>query len=103
MHRNLPHKPWSGKVALDNRHQFFPDFVGGIEGRHTPNGAPPTDPKFQFEIATEVPKSHAQHPAYGWVLLTLQGGEQWMTVRDDATHQRTMLDREFLPVDTAAY
>ena len=103
-HRNLPHKAWSVQVMLDNGHPFFPDFVVGIEGRHTEDGALLTDPKFQFEIAAELPKSHAEHPAYGRVLiLMLQGGVQWMTIRYDAAHQRAVLDREFRLVDAAAY
>ena len=89
---------------LDNGHPFFPDFVVGIEGRRTEDGALLTDPKFQFEIAAELPKSHAEHPVYGRVLiLTLQGGVQWMTIRYDAGQQRAVLDREFRMVDAAAY
>jgi superfamily II DNA or RNA helicase len=49
-HRNLPHKPWSVQVVLDNGGGFFPDFVVGIEGRKYENGGLLADPKFQFEI-----------------------------------------------------
>ena len=52
-HRNLPHKPWSVQVVLDNGKGFFPDFVIGIDGRKCEDGGLLADPKFTFEIAQE--------------------------------------------------
>ncbi|MGD1090167.1 MAG: DEAD/DEAH box helicase family protein, partial [Verrucomicrobiota bacterium] len=88
-HRNLPHKPWSIQVVLDNGRGFFPDFVIGIEGRKTEDGGLLADPKFAFEITQEEPKTYAEHPVYGRVLIvSLQGGLQWMTVRYDEKRQK---------------
>jgi type III restriction enzyme len=103
-HRNQPHKPWSVQVVLDNGRGFFPDFVIGVEGRRTENGGLLADPKFAFEITKEQPKTYAEHPVYGRVLiLSLQGGAQWMTVRYDERLQKAVLDREFLLTDAAGY
>jgi type III restriction enzyme len=103
-HRNLPHKPWSVQVVLDNGKGFFPDFIIGITGRKCEDGGLLADPKFRFELTQELPKAHAQHPVYGHVLiLSLQGGAQWMTVRFDERQQRATLDQEFRLADAAGY
>jgi hypothetical protein len=103
-HRNPPRQPWSVQVVLANGHGFFPDFIVGVHGRKKELGALLADPKFAFEITQELPKSHAEHPVYGRVLvLNLQGGAQWMTVRFDEKLQRAVLDREFRLADAAGY
>lgn len=103
-HRNPPRKPWSVQVVLDNGRGFFPDFVIGVEGRRTEDGGLLADPKFAFEITQEKPKSYAQHPVYGRVLiLSLQGGAQWMTVRYDQAHDKAVLDRQFQITDAPGY
>ncbi len=103
-HRNPPRQPWSVQVVLANGHGFFPDFIVGVQGRKKELGALLADPKFAFEITQELPKSHAEHPAYGRVLiLNRQGGAQWMTVRFDEKLQRAVLDREFRLADAAGY
>ena len=51
-----------------------------------------------------MPKAHARHPVYGRVvILSLQGGAQWMTVRYDERQQRAVLDHEFRLADAAGY
>ena len=103
-HRNLPNKSWSVQVVLDNGKGFYPDFVIGIEGRKTEDGGLLADPKFQFEISQEEPKTYAEHPVYGRVLiLSKQGGGQWMTVRYDEKRQKAILDSEFRLADAAGY
>jgi type III restriction enzyme len=103
-HRNPPRKPWSIQVVLDNGRGFFPDFVIGVEGRRTEDGGLLADPKFAFEITQEKPKSYAQHPVYGRVLiLSLQGGAQWMTVRYDQARDKAVLDRQFQVTDAPGY
>ena len=103
-HRNEPHKPWSVQVVLDSGKGFFPDFVIGIEGRNTEDGGLLADPKFAFEITEQQPKTYAEHPIYGRVLiLSLQGGAQWMTVRYDDRRQKAILDGEFRIADAAGY
>lgn len=103
-HRNLPNKPWSIQVLLDNGRGFFPDFIIGIKGRKTESNGLLADPKFAFEITQEQPKTYAEHPSYGHVLiLSLQGGAQWMTVRYDEKRQKAVLDKEFHLADAAGY
>jgi type III restriction enzyme len=103
-HRNLPHKPWSVNVVLDNGKGFFPDFIIGIEGRKYEDGALLADPKFAFELAQELPKTYAEHPSYGRVLIvTLQGNAQWFTVRYDEQRQRAVLGSEFRLTDAVGY
>ena len=103
-HRNLPHKPWSVQVVLADGRGFFPDFVIGVEGRKKELSALLADPKFAFELTQEQPKTYAVHPVYGRVLiLSKQGGAQWMTVRFDAGQKRALLDREFRLADAAGY
>ena len=89
---------------LDTGGGFFPDFVFGIEGRKREDGALLADPKFYFELTQEQPKTYAAHPVYGRVLiLNLQGGAQWMTVRYDEVRKRAVLDREFRMADAVGY
>jgi type III restriction enzyme len=103
-HRNPPRKPWSISVVLDGGKNFFPDFVIGVEGRKTEDCGLLADPKFFFEITDEQPKTKAEHPIYGRVLiLSLQGGAQWMTVRYDERQQKAALDQEFRLADAAGY
>jgi type III restriction enzyme len=103
-HRNLPHKPWSVQVVLDSGKGFFPDFVIGIDGRKCEDGGLLADPKFAFELTQEQPKTYSQHPVYGHILiLSLQGGAQWMTVRYDERQQKAVLGQEFRLVDAAGY
>ncbi len=103
-HRNPPLKPWSVQVVLADGRGFFPDFVVGIEGRETEEGALLTDPKYGFEVAAELPKAHATHPSYGRVLiLNRQGGGHWMTVRYEEKQDRAVLGSEFRLADAAGY
>ncbi len=103
-HRNPPLKPWSVSVVLDDGRNFYPDFVIGVEGRKCDDGGLLADPKFAFEITQEQPKTYAEHPIYGRVLvLSLQGGAQWMTVRFDEKQRKAVLDREFRLSDAAGY
>jgi superfamily II DNA or RNA helicase len=103
-HRNPPLKPWSVSVVLDDGRNFYPDFVIGIEGRKCDDGGLLADPKFAFEITQEQPKTYAEHPIYGRVLiLSLQGGAQWMTVRYDERQRKAVLDQEFRLADAAGY
>ena len=103
-HRNPDRKPWSVQVVLENGHPFFPDFIVGISGRRRELGALLADPKFHFELTAALPKTHAEHPVYGRVLIiSRQGSAQWMTVRYDAQQRRAVLEREFRLVDAAGY
>ncbi len=103
-HRNPPRQPWSVQVMLANGHGFFPDFIVGMPGRKNELGALLADPKFQFELSAELPKTHAEHPVYGRVLIiSRQGSAQWMTVRYDDKQRRAVLGREFRLVDAAGY
>ena len=62
------------------------------------------DPKYAFETTKEKPKTYAQHPIYGRVLiLSLQGGARWMTVRYDQAHDKAVLGPEFQITDTPGY
>ena len=103
-HRNLPSKDWSVNVMLPDGRGFYPDFIVGIEGRKTDDGVLLAEPKLAFERSDEIPKSHAEHKAYGRVLvLHLQGGTQWMTVRYDEAMKKPVLGVEFRLTDTPAY
>lgn len=103
-HRNLPHKNWSVNVLLPDGRGFFPDFILGIEGRKTEEGALLADPKFAFERSDEAAKILAEHRAYGRVLiLYLEGGTRWMTVGYDSKAGKAVLAREFRLSDAAGY
>ncbi len=102
-HRNEPHKPWSVQVLLADGRGFFPDFVVGIEGRRCELGALLADPKFGFEVTQEHPKTYAEHPIYGRVLILSRSGGQWMTVRYNAAQQKPELGKEFRLADCAGY
>jgi hypothetical protein len=91
-------------VVLDDGRPFFPDFVIGVEGRKTEDGGLLADPKYAFETTEAKPKTYAKHPVYGRVLiLSLQGGAQWRTVRYDQAHDKAVLDRPFQITDAPGY
>jgi hypothetical protein len=103
-HRNPPNKPWSVQVLLKDGGRFFPDFVIGIEGRKRELGALLADPKYYFEHADELPKTYAEHPSYGRVLILYQDAtKQWLTVRYDAKQDRAVPGPEFRIADAAGY
>ena len=103
-HRNLPGKDWSVNVMLPDGRGFYPDFIVGIEGRKTEDSVLLAEPKLSFERSEEIPKTHADHKAYGRVLvLHLQGGTQWMTVRYDEAMKKPVLGVEFRLSDARAY
>lgn len=103
-HRNPPHKPWSVNVLLPGGSGFFPDFVVSLAGRKREDGVLLTDPKFAFELTKEIPKTTVEHSAYGRVLiLSLQGGIRWTTVRYDEAMKKPVLGHEFRVADAVAY
>jgi type III restriction enzyme len=103
-HRNLPHKPWSVNVLLPDGGGFFPDFVVSLAGRKKEDGVLLTDPKFAFELTKEIPKTTVEHGTYGRVLiLSLQGGIRWTTVRYDEAMKKPVLGDEFRVADAVAY
>lgn len=102
-HRNPAKKDWSVRVVLEDGRGFYPDFIIGVNGRKKELGALLADPKLMFEMAEELPKTHAEHPAYGRVLILTKQGAQWLTVRYDEKQQRAIPGREFLLADAAGY
>jgi len=94
-HRNPPDKPWSVNVLMPNGRGFYPDFIIGIEGRNTENGALLADPKDRFETSREAPKVLAKHQAYGRVLILAKDGPRWMTVGYDEKAQKPVFAQEF--------
>ena len=103
-HRNLPRLPWSVNVPLPDGLGFFPDFVVGINGRKTEDGALLADPKWGFDRMEEAPKAGVKHPAYGSVLVLYRERDvRWLTVRYDAERDRARTDREFLLSDAAGF
>jgi type III restriction enzyme len=103
-HRNLPHKPWSVNVLLPEGRGFFPDFIVSIAGRKKEDGVLLAEPKFALELTREAPKTTAEHRAYGRVLiLSLQGGMRWTTVRYDEAMKKPVLGAEFRVADAVAF
>jgi len=103
-HRNLPHKPWSVNVLLPDGGGFFPDFVVSIAGRKTEDNVLLADPKFAFEVSKEVPKTTAEHPVYGRVLiLSRDSGLRWLTIRYDDITKKPIADAEFRIADAVGF
>ena len=102
-HRNPPKKEWSVRVVLDDGRGFYPDFIIGVSGRKKELGALLADPKLMFEMADELPKTHAEHTTYGRVLILTKQGPQWLTVRYDDKERRAVPGREFMLADAAGY
>jgi type III restriction enzyme len=102
-HRNPADKPWSVNVLMQNGKGFYPDFVIGIEGRKTENGALLADPKERFETSKEAPKVQAEHQTYGRVMILAKDGVRWMTVGFDEKAKKPVLAREFSLVDAAEF
>ena len=103
-HRNLPRLPWSVNVPLPDGRGFFPDFVVGINGRKTEDGALLADPKWGFDRMEEAPKAEVKHPAYGSVLVLYRERDfRWLTVRYDAERDRASTDRQFFLSDAAGF
>lgn len=103
-HRNPSKQPWSVNVPLPDGRGFFPDFVVGISGRRTENGALLADPKWGFDRMAEAPKAGAHHPAYGHVLVLYRDRDaRWLTVQYDAERERAYTENQFLLSDAAGY
>ena len=102
--RNLPHKPWSVNVLLQDGRGFYPDFVIGVEGRKTEDGVLLADPKFGYEQSEQTPKVLAEHRSYGRVLiLYLDGGVRWMRAEYDPRAKKAVLSRELRFSDMAGF
>ena len=61
------------------------------------------DPKFYFELSSELPKVQCAHPVYGRVLILSKQAAQWLVVRYDDKQRRAIADREFRLADAAGY
>lgn len=102
-HRNPSDKDWSVNVLMSNGRGFYPDFIIGIEGRETEDGALLADPKDRFETSREAPKVLAQHQTYGRVMILAKDGVRWMTVGYDEKAKKPVLAREFRMMDAAGF
>ena len=102
-HRNLPDKPWSVNVLMPSGKGFYPDFVIGIEGRKTEDGALLADPKERFETSQEAPKVLAEHQTYGRVMILAKNGVRWMTVGYDEKAKKPIFAQEFRLADAAGF
>jgi hypothetical protein len=103
-HRNEPRKPWSVNVLMPDGRGFFPDFVLGVEGRKTEDKILLVDPKYYFATDNEAPKVLAEHKIYGKVLiLYLEGGTRWMTVKWDTSQARPRTSDDFRIADAAGF
>lgn len=102
-HRNEPRQPWSVNVLMPDGRGFYPDFVIGIAGRKTEDGALLADPKLNFQRDDEVPKVLAEHRAYGRVMILFRDGVRWMTVGYDDKAKRPFLKQEFRLSDAAGF
>ena len=82
---------------------FYPDFVIGINGRKTENGALLADPKLNYLRDDEAPKVLAEHRTYGRVMILFLDGARWMTVGYDEKAKRPIVAREFRLADAAGF
>jgi type III restriction enzyme len=98
-HRNPSDKPWSVNVQMPNGKGFYPDFIIGIEGRATEDGALLADPKERFETSQEAPKVLAEHRLYGRVLILAKEAGRWMTVGFDEKAKKPVFAKEFRLAD----
>jgi len=91
-------------VPLPDGRGFYPDFVVGIHGRKTEDGALLADPKWGYDRTEEAPKAGAMHPAFGSVLVLFRDQDaRWLTVRYDAEKDRAYTGPEFLLSDAAGF
>ena len=102
-HRNEPRQPWSVNVLMPDGRGFYPDFVIGINGRKTENGALLADPKLNYLRDDEAPKVLAEHRTYGRVMILFLDGARWMTVGYDEKAKRPIVAREFRLADAAGF
>jgi len=102
-HRNEPRQPWSVNVLMPDGRGFYPDFVIGITGRKTEEGALLADPKLNFQRDDEAPKVLAEHRIYGRVMILFLDGVRWMTVGYDNKSKKPVLAREFRLSDAAGF
>ena len=102
-HRNEPRQPWSVNVLMPDGRGFYPDFVIGIAGRRTEEGALLADPKLNFQRDDEAPKVLAEHRSYGRVMILFLDGIRWMTVGYDDKAKKPVIAREFRLSDAAGF
>ena len=102
-HRNEPRQPWSVNVLMPDGRGFYPDFVIGIEGRKTEEGALLADPKLNYQRDDEAAKVLAEHRSYGRVMILFLDGVRWMTVGNDEKARKPIIAREFRLADAAGF
>jgi|GEM_PF-296535 len=102
-HRNPSDKEWSVNVLMPNGRGFYPDFIIGLEGRTTEDGALLADPKDRFEQSREAPKVLAEHQTYGRVMILAKDGVRWMTVGYDEKAKKPVFAGEFRLPDAPAF
>ena len=102
-HRNEPRQPWSVNVLMPDGRGFYPDFVIGITGRKTEEGALLADPKLNFQRDDEAAKVLAKHQTYGRVMILFLDGVRWMTVGYDEKAKKPVMAREFRLSDAAGF
>ena len=102
-HRNEPRQPWSVNVLMPDGRGFYPDFVIGIAGRQTEDGALLADPKLNYQRDDEAPKVLAEHRIYGRVLILFLDGVRWMTVGYDDKAKKPIPVREFHLADVVGF
>ena len=102
-HRNEPKQPWSVNVLMPDGRGFYPDFVIGITGRKTEEGALLADPKLNYQRDDEAPKVLAEHRSYGRVMILFLDGVRWMTVGYDDKAKKPVIAREFRLSDAAGF
>ncbi|XVJ58574.1 MAG: DEAD/DEAH box helicase family protein [Tepidisphaera sp.] len=103
-HRNLPHKPWSINVLMDNGRGFFPDFIVGIKNRPHHDHGLLADTKYAWDSAPEFPKLLAEHQRYGKaVILTKDASKPgWYVVGIDKAN-KAVIERPFRIAEAARY
>lgn len=90
-------------VLMPNGRGFYPDFIIGLEGRKTEDGALLADPKERFEMSQEAPKALAEHQVYGRVMILAKDGVRWMTVDYDEQARKPVFGAEFRLPDAPGF
>jgi superfamily II DNA or RNA helicase len=96
-HRNPPRKDWSVRVcAPGTQHDYYPDFVVGVNGRAKSHGILLVETKYAFNTKDSMAKVRADHKAYGRVLMLTREDGDWWTLQYDLSRDKVVQDQRLL-------
>lgn len=95
-HRNPVHKPFSVFIPVPGFHNYYPDFVVGVNDQKIGEGIILIETKNVINDELSIAKTQVMHPKYNRpIMLHLKDKRDWHTVEYDAESAKNILDKLF--------